>query len=153
MAIEYKPFTGDQVYETYKKVIASRKDGVGIVTLNNPAECNVIGLDMYQEVASALKEVESDDKVLVVLINAAGKDFSAGMDYREMPTDYRKVVRYLDQLGTYISVPGALTKPLIGAVQGRSYAGGRPLVIPSADIVVVAEDVRIGFNGMNFGAP
>jgi enoyl-CoA hydratase/carnithine racemase len=152
MAFEYEPFTGEQVYKTYNKVIASRKDNIGIVTLNNPVECNVIGLPMYEEVADALREVEADDKVSVIVINASGKDFSVGIDYREIPTDYEGIVRYLEKQMPCLAVPGTLTKPLIGAVQGRAYAGGRPLVIPPADIVVVADNVRIGFNAINFGS-
>jgi enoyl-CoA hydratase/carnithine racemase len=152
MAHDYKPVIGERVYKTYKQVIASRKDNIGIVTLNNPAESNVICLSMYEEVASALREVEADDKVLAVLINAAGKDFSVGIDYRDIPTDYDGIVRYLEKQMPCLAVPGTICKPLIGAVQGRAYAGGRPLVIPPADIVVVADDVRIGFNAINFGS-
>jgi len=151
MAFKYEPFVGQQVYGKYNKVIASRKDRLGFLTLNNPMEGNLLDLDMMEEVVSAVREIEADDKVLVIIINAAGRDYSLGIDYRKIPANGEEAARFFEKFVAHAVAFSALSKPLISSVHGRAYAGGCALAVRTPDLAVLAEDARIALAGMTLG--
>jgi len=156
MSTEYNPIIGEKVYTTYEKVIASKKDRVGILTLNDPERANVLGRAMIRDIGSALRELQEDDGVQVIVLNAIGKHFCSGFDVtdwlplRENRTELAKYIRFFHE-----NLFGALQKmsrPLISAVQGKALAGGAGIGIRIPDIVVISEETEVAFTGINAGA-
>ena len=58
-------------------------DGVATITLNRPEQRNAVNLQMAQDLYAAIKAVEAESAVRVVLIRGAGPVFSAGADIKE----------------------------------------------------------------------
>jgi enoyl-CoA hydratase/carnithine racemase len=55
--------------------------GVGIVTLNRPERLNALSLNMiYEELPSAVDELDADPEVSVIVLTGAGRGFCAGAD-------------------------------------------------------------------------
>src|SRR3546814_16106555 len=63
-------------------VIVERRDGVGVVTFNNPARHHAMSLAMWQGAAAAIAGFAADDPVRCIVFTGAGhKAFVAGADH------------------------------------------------------------------------
>jgi enoyl-CoA hydratase len=127
------------------------------VTLNRPQRLNAINHRMPGEIRRAVDRANADDRVHVIVLAGAGRAFCAGYDLKafaekkgpnpaiqRMPWDPMKDYRVMkgwteDFLSLWRSY-----KPVICKVQGYAVAGGSDIAL-CADIVVMAEDARIGY--------
>ena len=63
------------------KLIASKENGIGWITFNNPARHNAVSLEMWQALTSTLEAYATDPDVRVIILKGAGeKAFVAGAD-------------------------------------------------------------------------
>src|SRR6266576_2961907 len=62
-------------------------DGVGLIQLNRPEKMNAIGALTRQQLGEAIKQVERDDAVRVVVLTGSGRAFCSGADVTEMMAD------------------------------------------------------------------
>lgn len=58
-------------------------DLVATITLNRPKELNAFNTAMATELDLALRELEGDDRVRVIILKGAGRAFSVGIDVNE----------------------------------------------------------------------
>ena len=105
---------------------------VGLVTLNRPERHNAFDDVMIGELTEALRAMEADESVRVVVLSGAGRSFSAGADLNWMK---RMGGFSLDEnrrdamgLATLMRTLAHLRKPTIARVQGAAYGGGVGLV-------------------------
>ena len=69
---------------TYQDIVLERDEGVGIIRLNRPNVLNALSKNLYQEVDSAISELEEEDQIKVVVFTGTGeRAFSAGADIHE----------------------------------------------------------------------
>ena len=61
------------------------RDGVAVITLNNPP-VNGLGHATRSAIVEGMKQAQNDDAVKAVVITGAGKAFSGGADIREFNT-------------------------------------------------------------------
>ncbi len=65
-------------------LLTKREDRIAVLTLNRPAALNAIDRAMTKALRAAVRDVESDDGVdLVLVAGAGGKAFSVGVDLKE----------------------------------------------------------------------
>lgn len=64
-------------------VICEAVDGIGTITLNRPEQRNALNLQMAKDLFAAVKAMEADASVRVVLVRGAGPTFCAGADLKE----------------------------------------------------------------------
>ena len=118
-------------------------DGVLLITLNRPKKKNAFNDPQWDGLRDALNEAREDDRVAVVVITGAGKDFSAGQDLtvfggaaepREdgKPNGYHACMQALH----------AFDKPLLAAAKGVGVGIGITLLF-ACDVVYVGESVRL----------
>jgi enoyl-CoA hydratase len=135
-------------YETHGRIAR--------ITLNRPERLNAIDLKMPREIRRAVERANDDDAIHVIVLGGAGRAFCAGYDLKafaerrgewsqeEMPwdsmKDYRGMKRNTDD---FFSLWRSY-KPTICKVQGYAVAGGSDIAL-CCDIVVMAEDARIGY--------
>jgi len=67
----------------YETVRVESVDGVGTVTLNRPDKRNALNYQMCLDLLAAVKEVEADESIRIVLVRGAGPSFCAGADVGE----------------------------------------------------------------------
>jgi enoyl-CoA hydratase len=129
-------------------VIKYATDGpVAILTLNRPEKLNAINAQMVSELNAALDRAEADEAIRVILLNGAGRAFSAGFDLdddsvgegpdalrKELTDDFNIIMRFWHS-----------PKVTIAAV--HKYCLG------SAMEMAVACDITIAADGCRFGAP
>ncbi|HEY5855284.1 MAG TPA: enoyl-CoA hydratase [Aldersonia sp.] len=137
-------------------------DKIATITLDRPEAANAQNMDLLDELDAAWTRAATDDEVVVIVLRAEGKHFSAGHDLKDRwpaPNDitlewiYRaETRRYLEYTLRWRNVP----KPSIAAVQGRCIAGGLLLCWP-CDLIVAADDalfsdpvVLMGIGGVEY---
>ena len=135
----------------YTDVLVERIDSVGIVTLNRPEHYNTFNVTMAEQLNSVLCELENDSLIRVVIVKAAGKNFCAGIDVRDiegMPNvQYLEWVELMEQMSVTISSMG---KPVIASVHNVAIANGIGLVA-ACDLAVASENARFGATAINVG--
>ena len=117
-------------------------DGVAWVTINRPEARNAVNQAVSEGLAKAWDRVESDDDIAVAVLTGAGEvAFSAGADLKEMAA---RAERGLPShfVGGRLA-DGGVTKPVIAAVNGLTYAFGFNLVM-QCDLCVAADHARFG---------
>ena len=63
----------------YENILYEPKDGIGWITINRPKAMNALSTSLLAELCDAIKTVEDDGDIKVVVIKGAGeKAFSAG---------------------------------------------------------------------------
>ncbi len=106
--------------------------GVARLTLNRPDSKNAMSQDLMRELGHAARELAEDDHVRVFVLTGAGDVFSAGGDLKGMQrqatatragrigdaTEFAQILAELD----------ALSKPLIGRINGSAFGGGVGLI-------------------------
>jgi delta(3,5)-delta(2,4)-dienoyl-CoA isomerase len=67
---------------TFKTVVVDvdRTTHVGTLRLNRPASSNAIDADMWLDIPNAVRYLDEDDGVRVVVLRSTGKNFCGGID-------------------------------------------------------------------------
>ncbi|MDY7018565.1 MAG: enoyl-CoA hydratase/isomerase family protein [Chloroflexota bacterium] len=144
--------------EQKDKTILYKKEGkVARITLNRPEKLNAMNQEMMGDLIAAIDEVEKDDDVSVVIINAAGQSFSSGFDLEMVyfiygggtgkPGERRPSQRARLHLDSWMLECFRRIlycwKPTICQVHGHCIGGGLYLAT-ACDITIAAEDALIG---------
>lgn len=137
---------------SYQDLLVDKDDHfIGFITLNRPEQLNTFTSRMAEELHMALKELDSDPLVRVIIIKGAGKAFCAGIDINELehktPLQYRTWIEHMEQPLVVIST---LKKPVIAMVQGVAAANGMGLAV-AADLTIAAENTKMGLTAINVG--
>ena len=120
---------------------------VARITLTNPP-LNVIDLPMMEELASALKELETQSDISIVVFSGAGKCFSAGVDAAAHTPD--KVSLMLEKFHAVIRALVSTKNITIAHVHGHCLGGGAELAMV-CDLVYTSEDASWGFPEIQLG--
>lgn len=139
----------------WKHVETSHQGRVGILTFNRPEALNAFSGAMMSEVTATLAELVADEAVLAIVVNAAGRAFSAGFDLKEgvarntQGADaWRKVLEYdFDFIMQFWDCP----KPIIAAVHGYCLAGAFEVAL-ACDMTIAGEGALFGEPEVRFGS-
>jgi len=135
-----------------ERVIYERRGPIALLTLNRPDKLNAVDALMVSELQQCLDKAEADDKVRVVVLNGAGRAFSAGFDLdmgegsgieflrRELTKDFDVIMRFWD-----------FPKPTISAVHTYCLGSGMEMAV-ACDITIAAEGCRFGAPEVKFGS-
>jgi enoyl-CoA hydratase/carnithine racemase len=136
---------------TYAAIIVEKRNHVGWITLNRPEAKNTFTVPLARELNAALEALDDDADVRVVVIRAAGRHFSTGIDLGEFRDkshrEYRELIKLMDQHNHTIA---RMKKPVIASVKGYAVANGAGLTF-ACDLVVAAESARFGTTAINVG--
>ena len=72
---------------TYETVMVERHGPVAVVSLNRPDNLNSFNKTLRRDLLLAVREVNGDDSVRVVVVTGVGRAFSAGADLADVPED------------------------------------------------------------------
>ncbi len=126
----------------YETVLVERHDSIAVVSLNRPDSLNSFNGALRRELLLAVREVNEDDSIRVVILTGVGRAFSAGADLAEMPAE-GKNFRVEDQLnGEFKPILMEVyeaPKPWISAINGACAGIGSAFGMV-CDLTVMAED-------------
>ena len=123
---------------SYEHIESEFADGLGTITLSRPP-VNVLNIAMMEEINAVLKGWQGKKDLKVVLFNAKGKCFSAGVDVGEHMGDmapkmievFHGMFRLIDKIGI----------PTVASVYGSCLGGGCELAI-FCDLVIASESAK-----------
>ena len=132
--------------------IKNFSSGVSIITLNEPKTYNALSFRNLNDLIRVLKRLDNDYKTKVIIIEGAGRGFSAGHNLKEIKNlkiknKYQKLFNLCSKLMLQI-VEGK--KPIIAKVHGAAYAAGCQLVA-SCDLAYGSKDSLFATPGVNIG--
>ncbi|MBW2075950.1 MAG: enoyl-CoA hydratase [Deltaproteobacteria bacterium] len=123
-----------------KHITAQIKDGLGSITLNRPP-VNVLNIEMMDEINEVLTGWVGNNDLKLVLFQAEGKCFSAGVDVGEHMGDLvSKMIESFHGMFRLIDKLGAVT---VSSVYGSCLGGGCELAI-FCDLVIADESAKFG---------
>jgi enoyl-CoA hydratase/carnithine racemase len=129
----------------YSNILLEKKDQIGTITLNRPKKLNSINLEMKKELYHALKELEEDDSIRIVIMTGAGKAFSAGHDNKSPISEMPEFANLKEEKKLFM-----LDKPTIAAVHGYALGDGLQQAL-LCDIIIASDDSVLGFIGAQVG--
>ena len=115
---------------------------VAHIQLNRPEALNALNLQLMSELKDALRALDADDQVRVIIISGNEKAFAAGADITQMAGKSAVDMYNIDQFSTWDAIKKT-KKPLIAAVSGFALGGGCELVM-LCDMIVASETARFG---------
>jgi methylglutaconyl-CoA hydratase len=138
----------------FRHLLTRREASVEYLTLNRPEVRNAFNDEMIGELADWAEELRAASDVRAVVIDGAGKSFSAGADVTWMA----KTVRYSEEenlrdamaASQMFSSINTLPCPVIGKVHGAALGGGAG-VVACCDIAVASTDTVFGFTEVKLG--
>lgn len=129
------------------RIITEVQRSVARVSLYN-APLNVINLQMMDELAQAVSDIESRSEISTIVISGHGSSFSAGVDVAAHTPD--KVEAMLSKFHAVIRALVNTTKVTIAAVNGHCLGGGAELAMV-CDLVYTTEEAQWGFPEIKLG--
>jgi cyclohexa-1,5-dienecarbonyl-CoA hydratase len=124
-----------------------QRDDVSYLTLDRPP-LNVLTIAMMRELSAAIEQAPRQASLRAVVLRGAGKAFSAGVDIGEHQGETLRPL-----LGAFHELILRLLSssvPVVAAVHGVALGGGCELAT-AADLVLIAEDARIGVPEIKLG--
>ena len=125
---------------------------IASIIINESKTYNALSFKNLSDLIKAFKKLNNDKKIKVIIIEGAGKGFSAGHNLNEVnelkkKTKYQKLFNLCSKLMLMI-VEGK--KPVIAKVHGAAFAAGCQLVA-SCDLAYSTNDSIFATPGVNIG--
>jgi enoyl-CoA hydratase len=136
------------------KMLAARRDGVGVVTFNQPEKHNAISVEMWHGLSEILDAFGADESVRVVILTGAGtRAFVSGADISQFEqqrsnADAQRVYDGLTAAGR--DKLAHFAKPTIAMVRGYCLGGGLAIAM-QADLRIASPDAQFGIPAAKLG--
>ena len=141
----------------FSSIAYAASDRIATITLNRPDRLNAIDPHMPREIRRAVERANADDDVHVIVLTGAGRAFCSGYDLiefaqrpgtnagvQDMPWDPMVDFKMMHANTLDFASLWRSHKPTIAKVRGFAVAGGSDIAL-SCDLVVMAEDAKIGY--------
>ena len=131
--------------------VINQKD-ISRIIINDPKTYNSLSFKNLTDLIKIIKKLDKDNSTKVIIIEGAGKGFSAGHNLKEVQglnkkQKYQRLFNLCSKLMLLI-VEGR--KPVIAKVHGAAYAAGCQLVA-SCDLAFSSKDALFSTPGVNIG--
>lgn len=123
------------------------KDGVAILTLDQPKTRNALTPGVLNGIGDGLALAHHDKQVRALVITHTGPAFCAGADLRGA-TSSDEVVRF--ELAELLGQIQDMPKPVIARIAGHCMGGGVGLAA-ACDLSIASEEARFGFTEVRLG--
>lgn len=135
-------------------LLADCSEDVLTITLNRPDALNALRPEMLDGIRALVEQADADEAVAAIVLNGAGRAFSAGVDL--------KVLQGIDpqagKIGDVFDKPAAAAWaalrasrcPVIGQVHGACFTGALEMAL-HCDFVFTTVDTKFGDTHAKFG--
>lgn len=115
---------------------------IALIELNRPKELNALSRQVMLEIRDALRELDEDDNVRVIILTGGQKVFAAGADIKQMADATAIDMLNIDQFSTWDQIKKT-RKPIIAAVSGFALGGGCELAM-TCDMIIASSTAKFG---------
>ncbi|MBJ6759424.1 crotonase/enoyl-CoA hydratase family protein [Myxococcaceae bacterium JPH2] len=148
----------------FQSLRIEQADGVAEVVLIGPSKGNALGPDFWREMPEAIRALEADDAVRVVLLRGQGSHFSYGLDLMGMmeslgplvagdtnlALERTKLLRLIEAMQLATEGLARCRKPVLAAVHGWCIGGGIDL-IAACDFRYCSQDAKFSLREVKLG--
>ena len=135
-------------------IVSTDKRGVAAVTLNRPERHNAFNDVVIRELGQVFHTLRHEEHVRAIVLQGAGKSFSAGADLEWMKRAAQFTVEEnradAQRLSNMLFAIRDVPKPVIALAKGAVMGGGTGLVA-CADIVLAAKDAKFAVSEVKLG--
>jgi len=133
-------------------LIKNLNNGIKNIIINDPKTYNSLSYKTINELIKTFKKLDKDNNTKVIILEGAGKGFSAGHNLKEARgyknrSNHLKLFNLCSKLMLQI-VEGK--KPVIAKIHGAAYAAGCQLAA-SCDLAYSTNDAVFATPGVNIG--
>ena len=137
--------------KSYNTIRVEKKEGIGYLRLNRPEVRNAFNDEMIEEIRDALRVIDKDEEIRVLIITGEGKAFQAGADIAELsrmkPLD---ILRWNEGIVRINAALEKLRQPVIAAINGAAMGGGLELAL-SCTLRVISESAKMALPEVKLG--
>lgn len=136
---------------SYRDILVSEEDGMGIITINRPKKYNALSVQTEGEIGAAFDELEKRGIKGVIITGSGDKAFSSGADivpYLEM--DLVTSIPYMKKLQEVLWKIENFSKPVVAAINGICLGGGLELAL-ACHFRISSHEAIFGFPEINVG--
>ncbi|NOJ93018.1 crotonase/enoyl-CoA hydratase family protein [Corallococcus coralloides] len=149
---------------TYKSLRIEKADGIAELVLTGPGKGNAMGPDFWREVPEALRELDADDDVRVLLVRGEGQNFTYGLDLMGMmeslgplltgesnlALERSRLLKLIGEMQQATEGMARCRKPVIAAVHGWCIGGGMDL-IAACDFRYCSQEAKFSLREVKVG--
>ena len=133
-------------------IIKNLGEGIKNIIINDPKTYNSLSFKTLNDLLKAFQKLDKDNNTKVIILEGAGKGFSAGHNLKEVRgyknrSNHLKLFNLCSKLMIQI-VEGR--KPVIAKIHGAAYAAGCQLAA-SCDLAYSTKDSSFATPGVNIG--
>ena len=133
-------------------IIKNLGEGIKNIIINDPKTYNSLSFKTLNDLLKAFQKLDKDNNTKVIILEGAGKGFSAGHNLKEVRGyknrfNHLKLFNLCSKLMIQI-VEGR--KPVIAKIHGAAYAAGCQLAA-SCDLAYSTKDASFATPGVNIG--
>jgi enoyl-CoA hydratase/carnithine racemase len=140
------------VSSTTQPATLTREGPIGVVRMERE-HGNAINDAMVESLVAAFSQAESDPEIRGVLLTAAGKIYSPGLDLQELSAlDRDAMERFMRRFSAAVLTLYTFPKPVVAVMHGHALAGGCVLSL-TADWKVLKRGAATGLNEVKVGVP
>ena len=144
----------DKYFSPTDYLLTNINDQILTITLNRPDALNALRPEMLDGIRNLIEETENDQNISVIVIEGAGRAFSAGVDL--------KVLQGIDpiagKIGDVFDKPAELAWstirksrcPVIAKVHGACFTGALEMAL-HCDFIFTTVDTKFGDTHAKFG--
>ena len=138
----------------YATLQIERTGKIATIWMNRPEVFNAFDETLIAELAAAVRELDTDPTIRVVVLAGRGKHFSAGADLNWMKraAGYTYEQNFDDAriFAGMLRALAGMSKPTIARVQGAALGGGTGLAA-ACDMAIASDDASFATSEVKFG--
>jgi enoyl-CoA hydratase len=135
-------------------ILVATEGSVARITLDRPDALNALTAGMLDDLADALERLGADPAIAVIVLQGAGRAFSAGVDLKALggrPIPNGAVGDVLDvPARRAIAAMGAADAIVVAVVHGFCFTGALELAL-GCDVCITTTDAKFGDTHTKFG--
>lgn len=135
-------------------VLSETRDGVARLTLNRPDALNAFTPDLLTRLIAAIEAAEADEGARAIVLEGAGRAFSAGVDLKLLQSATFSAGKVDDIFGdTAFAAADRLrlsSKPVIAKVHGFCFTGALELAL-QCDFILTTAGTKFGDTHAKWG--
>jgi len=135
------------------KVLVDTHEGIGTVTFNHDAHRNALSKALIDEFIAVLHHLHREQvRAVVIRANPGATVWSAGHDFRELPTKGADPLAYRDPLERMIRAVEHFSAPVIGMIDGSVWGGAFELALV-CDLLTGSHNASFAITPAKIGVP
>ena len=135
----------------FANIIYKVEDGIATIQLNRPKALNALNSEINQDIMAAIKLVQADPSVRVLIMTGSERAFAAGADVKEMAEANPRYAREFCGLAIEINnILESMPIPTIAAVGGFAFGGGCEMTL-ACDFRVGGSRTTLSFPEVGLG--